>query len=103
MDTVIATSRSSAPAAPSMYTTGRNTTIVVSVTAMTAFCTSSVPRTGSAVRSMLSSTTIELSSSMPTPSARPASDMRLSDTPNASISANVATTEIGMDSATAIG
>ena len=52
---------------------------------------------------MFSITTIELSMSRPTPSARPPRLMMLSDTPVACSSAKVAMIEIGMASAMAIG
>jgi hypothetical protein len=46
---------------------------------------------------------MELSTSIPTPSASPPSDMMLSETPKASIRAKVPTTEMGIASATATG
>ncbi len=45
---------------------------------------------------MLSRTTIELSTIMPTPSAKPPSVIRLSVKPARKMSANVATSEMGM-------
>ena len=45
---------------------------------------------------MLSSTTIELSTSIPMPSARPPSDMMFSDTPPRYIRKKLAITEIGI-------
>jgi hypothetical protein len=44
---------------------------------------------------MFSSTMIELSTSMPTPSASPPSDMMFRETPKASMRAKVPTIEIG--------
>jgi hypothetical protein len=88
---------------------GRNTTTVVRVLATIAEATSSVPSTApltaspwrlpSRSRWMFSSTTIELSTSMPTPRARPPSDTRFSVKPPKYTSMKVATMEIGMAAA----
>jgi len=93
------------PATPSTKTSGRNTATVVSVDAVTAMLTSFVPRyTASAssspdrlCRSMASSTTMELSTSMPIPRAIPPSDMMFSVRSVWYIRANVAMIEMGMD------
>jgi len=74
------------PAIPSMNRSGRNTASVVSVLAVMATATSEVPLTAaseaampwSRSRVMFSSTTIELSTSMPTPRASPPSVIKLS-------------------------
>ena len=71
------------PAIPSMKSSGRKTASVVSVLAVIAMATSLVPLIAassggmplSRSRVMFSSTTIELSTSMPTPSASPPSVM----------------------------
>ena len=89
---------------PSTKTMGKNTAIVVNVEATTALPTSPVPRTVAAIKSspssrqrkMLSNTTIELSTNMPTPSANPPNDMMLSDTPRRFRGAKVTKMEIGM-------
>ena len=78
--------------------------ILLNVDAKTAPPTSPVPRTVAVTRSspssrhrkMLSSTTIELSTNIPIPSARPPRDMIFNETPNMFIGAKVATIEIGM-------
>ena len=88
-DTVSAWSLNNWPPTPSTNTIGRNTATVVSVEATTAPCTSLVPSTAawyrpfpvSRWRAITSSTTIESSTSMPMPSARPPSDMMFSDRP----------------------
>ena len=49
---------------------------------------------------MLSSTTMELSTSMPMPSASPPSDMMLSDTPPRNMRKKLATTDMGIASPT---
>ena len=80
METVSAWSRKSWPATPSTKTIGRKTATVVSVEAMTGPATSTVPATAASPapsppacrRWIASSTTIESSSSMPTPSAQSA-------------------------------
>jgi hypothetical protein len=87
--TASAWSRKIWPAEPSTKTIGRNTTTVVSVEANTLRPISRVPFTAawntpspsSRRRVTASRTTIELSTSMPTPSARPPKDMTFSDTP----------------------
>ena len=90
---------------PCTNTIGANTATVVRVEAVIAPATSRTPRTA-AVRSespssrqrvIDSSTTIALSTSMPTPSARPPSDMMLSETSPTYIGAKVTTTEIGIE------
>jgi len=104
-------SSKSSPATPFTYTMGPNTLMVVRVDAVMAPCTSSAPRaaasTGDSPRSRcrntFSSTTMELSTSMPTPRARPPRLMMFIETPKASIRANVPTTEMGMARATATG
>lgn len=69
------------PLIPSMNSSGRNTASVVSVLAVIAIATSLVPFASSGgiplsrSRVMFSSTTMELSTSMPTPRARPPSVM----------------------------
>ena len=90
---------------------GPKTEIVVSVAAVIAACTSSAPFAAASIipipacrcRKMFSSTMIELSTSIPTPSASPPRLMMLSDTPNASMRANVPITEMGIASAMATG
>ena len=109
--TASASAPSSSPATPSTYTMGPNTAMVVSVEAVIARCTSSAPSAAAAAgprplsrcRKMFSSTTMELSISIPTPSASPPRLSRLSDTPAAWSSAKVAIREMGMASATAMG
>ena len=84
---------------------GTNTHTVVSVEAVTAIPTILVPLSeASAVdipsfrnRSILSRTTIELSTSIPMPSASPPRDIILSDTSKLYIRKNVAITDIGME------
>jgi hypothetical protein len=74
------------PEIPSMNRMGRKTTMVVRVVAISGAATSCVPsiaeavasRPSSRLRKMFSSTTTALSSSMPTPSARPPKVMMLS-------------------------
>ena len=108
METVSAWSRKSWPATPSTKTIGRKTATVVSVEAITGPATSTVPLTA-AVRAasppacrrwIASSTTIESSSSMPTPSASPPRDMMFSESPICCITKKVAITETGMAIAT---
>ena len=92
------------PATPVMNTIGKNTATDVSVAAVTAMATSAVPRRAASCRSspcswrrtMLSSTTTALSTSMPTASAMPPSDMMFSERLNAYISTNVPSTDTGM-------
>ncbi len=89
---------------PVMNTIGKNTATEVSVEAVTAIATSPVPRRAasrrstpcSCLRTMLSSTTTALSTSMPTASAMPPRDMMLSVTSNAYISTNVPSTDTGI-------
>jgi hypothetical protein len=77
--TVSAWSRKSWPATPSTNTIGRKTETVVRVEAVTAMATSREPLAAASKRSsppsrcrkMFSRTTIELSTSSPTPSASP--------------------------------
>ena len=93
---------------PLTNTTGMNTHRVVRVAATTALPTSAPPvraavtRAAPATRwrSMLSSTTMELSTSMPMPSASPPSDMMLRDTPPRNMRKKLAITEMGMASPT---
>ncbi|MBK7703729.1 MAG: hypothetical protein IPI34_13020 [bacterium] len=105
--TVSAWSRKIWPATPTTTKTmGTNTATVVRVEATTAPLTSAAPRAAAAagaspgsssrLRWMASSTTIELSTSMPTPSASPPSDITLSDTPRPYIRMKVATIEMGI-------
>ena len=90
---------------PSTKTIGKNTATVVSVEATTAPPTSRVPRIAAARasspssrhRTIDSSTTIALSTSMPIPRASPPSDITFSETPSSRIGAKVAITESGMD------
>ena len=86
--------------------------MVVSVDAVIADWTSSAPAVAACTapspssdrcRKMFSSTTIELSTSMPTPSASPPRLMMLRLTPAASMSEKVPTTEIGIARAIAKG
>ena len=80
----------------------------VRIEAITAERTSFAPRIADATRSSPSSrhrkmdsrTTIEESTSMPMPRARPPRDMMLSDTEAAESGANVMSSEMGMDTAT---
>ncbi len=100
----------SCPASPCTNTSGKNTATVVSVDATTAMATMDEPFAAASMGlspasrrwKMLSSTTIESSTSMPTPSASPPSDMRLSESPMRYMTMNVAMTEIGMASAMVI-
>ena len=102
--TVSAWSRNSWPAMPVMNTIGKNTATDVSVAAVMAVPTSLVPRVAASTRerpssrwrTMFSSTTTALSTSMPTASAMPPSDMMLSDRSNMYISTNVPITETGI-------
>ena len=89
---------------PPMNSTGTNTATVVNVDAVMAVATSPLPSTAarfgsrpsSRWRKMFSSTTIELSTNMPTPSASPPKLTVLSVKPLKYISAKVAMTEIGI-------
>ena len=79
----------------------------MSVDAVTAAPTSLVPSTADRAsdipclrrRAIDSSTTMELSTSMPMPSVRPPSDIRLSEMSSSYRRMNVASTESGIDSA----
>ncbi len=95
---------------------GPNTLMVVSVEAVMAPCTSSAPTAAesseaasspaacsSRCRKMFSSTTMLLSTSMPTPSASPPRLMMFSETPARSSRLNVPITEMGMARAMATG
>ena len=101
-------SPNASPATPSTKTIGKKTAIEVSVEATTAPRTSSVPRMAAATRPSPSSrqrkidsrTTIEESTSMPMPSARPPSDMTLSEMPSMLRGAKVMNREAGIDTAT---
>ncbi len=92
---------------PSTNTIGKNTATVVSVLATTAPATRRTPSTAASLalmpcsrqRLIDSSTTIELSTSMPTPRARPPSDMTLSVMFDRNIGANVTTKLTGIDTA----
>ena len=89
---------------PLMNTIGKNTAIVVNVAATTAeptsavpFCAdSTMPSPCSFLRTMFSRTTIELSTSMPTASAMPPSDMMFSEMSLVYISRNVPMTDTGI-------
>ena len=89
---------------PEMNTIGKNTATEVSVAAVTAVETSRVPICAastrewpcSRLRTIASSTTTALSTSMPTASASPPSDMMLSDRSDMYISMNVPTTDTGI-------
>ncbi len=104
-DTVRAWSRNSCAAIPSMNTTGTKTAIVVRVDATTARPTSDAPRSAATApdspRSrrlkIASRTTIESSTSMPTPSASPPRDITFSVVPVWYIRKKVAMIEIGID------
>ena len=95
------------PAIPSTNTIGKKTAIVVRVDAKTAVPTSLTPLTADSVRpspsslqrNMLSSTTMELSTSIPTPRASPPNDIMLSETLNICIGAKVATIDSGIATA----
>ena len=90
---------------------GPKTEMVVSVEAVIAPWTSSAPRAAASsapnpawrCRKMFSSTMMELSTSIPTPSASPPRLMMLRETSNASMRAKVPITEIGIASAIATG
>ena len=107
MAMVSAWSLNSCPATPSTNTSGRNTATVVSVDATTAMLTSCVPAMAacstpsprSRAFAMLSSTTIESSTTRPVARARPPSDITFRLSPNWSMKKNVAMSEIGSDSA----
>ncbi len=89
---------------PVMKIIGAKTATDVSVAANTAVATSAVPRRAAStrvmpfswLRTMLSSTTTALSTSMPTASAMPPSDMMLRVMSNAYISTNVPSTDTGI-------
>ncbi len=106
--TVSAWSRNSCPAMPCTNTSGRNTAIVVIVDATTAMLTSRVPviaacrmpRPRSRALAMLSSTTIESSTTRPVASARPPSDITLRLRSSWSMKKNVVMIDTGNDSAT---
>ncbi len=108
MDTVSAWSRKSCPATPSTKTIGKKTATVVNVEATTGAATSTVPEIAASRapapwprrRWIASSTTIESSSSIPTPSASPPSDMMFSESPICCITKKVPITETGIASAT---
>ena len=92
------------PATPSTKTMGKKTDMVVSVEATTAPPTSETPlivdltksSPSSRQRKMLSSTTMELSTSIPTPRANPPRDMILRDTPDNCMGAKVAKMDTGI-------
>ena len=85
METVSAWSLNNWPATPCTNTSGKNTATVVSVDATTAMLTSFAPAMEEArmpspfsrCLAMLSSTTMESSTTMPVARARPASDITL--------------------------
>ncbi len=103
--TVKTWSRNSCPATPSTNTSGRNTAIVLRVEATTAMLTSRVPamaasrmlRPRSRALAMLSSTTIESSTTSPVASARPPSDITFKLSPSWPMKKNVATIDTGSD------
>ena len=105
---VSAWSRNSCPAMPSTNTSGRNTAITVRVDATTAMPTSRVPAMAASMMpsprsralAMLSSTTIESSTTRPVASASPPSDITLRLSPSWSMKKNVATIETGSDTPT---
>ncbi len=93
------------PEMPRMKIRGRKTTMVVRVLAMTAAVTSPAPSTAASAagrpscrrRKLFSSTTMELSTIMPTPMARPPRLMMFRVKPLAYISTKVAMMEKGME------
>ena len=93
------------PATPSTKTIGKKTATVVRVEAKTAPPTSPTPRMVASIRlspssrqrAILSRTTIELSTSIPIPRARPPKDMMLRETSNIFMGANVVIIEMGME------
>ncbi len=92
---------------PPTKTTGKKTASVVSVEALIAVATSDAPFTAASLggvppwtcRTMFSRTTIELSTSIPIPSASPLRVIRLRVSPPKYSKAIVASTETGIDSA----
>ena len=104
---VSAWSRMSWPARPSTNTSGRNTATAVRVEAATAIATVRAPwraasragRPSSRFRNTLSSTTIESSTTRPTASASPPSDMTLKDSPKRYMMMKVASTDTGSETA----
>src|SRR5690554_2951624 len=102
---VSAWSPKSWPAIPSTNTSGRNTAMMVSVEATTAIATSRVPSIADATipsprsraLAMLSSTTIESSTTSPAASARPLSDMTFRLRPSWSMRKNVVMIDTGSD------
>ncbi len=98
------------PAIPGTKRTGTKTARVVRVEAVIAIATSFAPFTAasrgfspfSLRLKILSSTTIELSTSIPTASARPAREMMLISRPKAYIAANVTIIDIGIEIPTVI-
>ena len=103
--TVSAWSRNSWPAMPCTNTSGRNTAMVVNVEATTAMLTSRVPamaasmmpRPRSRALAMLSSTTIESSTTRPVARARPPSDITFKLRPSWPMKKNVAMIDTGSD------
>ncbi len=104
---VNAWSRINWPARPCTKTSGKKTTTVVSVEATTAIATVPAPRAAAVfkssgcscrLRQIDSNTTIESSTIMPTPIAKPPSDMRFNDNPRRYMMMNVASTLTGIDS-----
>ena len=106
IETVSAWSLNNWPATPCTNTSGKNTATVVSVDATTAMLTSrvpvmaacSTPSPRSRALAMLSSTTMESSTTMPVASARPARDMTLRLSPNRSMKKKVAMMDTGKES-----
>jgi len=96
----------SCPASSRIVSTGMKTATVVSVDARIATQTSFAPQYDAALmlspsarrRYVFSSTTMALSTTMPTAKASPASETTLSVRPKATITRNVPITEIGMAS-----
>ncbi len=102
--TVKASSLNNCPAIPTTKTMGRNTAIVVSVEATIALDTSSAPSPAassadfpsSLCLKMFSITTIALSTSIPTPSANPPSDIMFIDSPPKYMNVKTTMIDIGM-------
>ena len=103
--TVSARSRNIRAASPCVKTMGTNTAIVVNVEAVIAMPTSLAPFFAAVIRSspfscmcrnMFSSTTMELSTTMPTASASPPSEIIFIVMPVANIGRNAARSDIGM-------
>ncbi len=106
--TVMARSLNMCPAMLCIKTTGRNTAIVVSVEAVIARETSAVPSMAavrgespsSCLRKMFSNTTMELSTTIPTPRANPPRVSRFTVSLKAYIMTNANMIESGIETAT---